>query len=68
MAFLCYLAETVGFEPTDGVTVKRFRVVLVMTTSIRLQVLLIHYIRIRGKGQGICAVFGEKNRVGAGEA
>ena len=37
MAFLYYLAETVGFEPTDGVTVKRFRVVLGMTTSIRLQ-------------------------------
>ena len=38
MAFLCYLAERVGFEPTDGVTVKRFRVVLVMTASIALRI------------------------------
>ena len=39
--FKILLAETVGFEPTDRVyAIKRFRVVLVMTTSIHLRIQL----------------------------
>ena len=38
IGLFCYLAETVGFEPTGRVcATKRFRVVLVMTTSIHLR-------------------------------
>ena len=39
--FQISMAETVGFEPTDRVyAIKRFRVVLVMTTSIHLRIQL----------------------------